>query len=135
VKAVVLVALGALVVVAMLNRDRAAPEVTVETAGCRPGFVWRQAGPDDAVCVGFLSRDRIALENRLAASRRTSDTATCRDGLVWREAFAGDTTCVTPWARKAVRIENALTAAQQLRSTRQTAISPERGLSAAPAAR
>ena len=133
-KALAVVA-GALIVLAMLNGKRAAPDVTIETAGCRPGFVWRQASPDDAVCVGFLSRDRIALENRLAASRRASDAATCRYGLVWREAFADDTTCVTPWARKAVRIENALAAAQQLRSTRQSAINSERGPSAAPAAR
>lgn len=111
---VVLATLGAMFALATLLPDRGMPAPIVETAGCLPGFVWRQAAPGDAVCVGFMSRDRVALENRLAPARRDpragSGAVACRDGMVWREAVAGDTTCVPPRVRDAVRRENELAA-------------------------
>jgi hypothetical protein len=93
-------------------------------ASCRLGFVPRQARPDDQVCVGRLSAQRVALENGLAASRRDPlappGSATCRQGLVWRQAFDGDTTCVSLRSRKTVLEENAL-AALEHGSIRQAA--------------
>lgn len=74
------------------------------------GFVWREARQDDHVCVTPQSRRRVALENRLAASRRNPEGAygpeTCVSGFVWREAYAGDTVCVTPSVRSLVKEEN-----------------------------
>ena len=120
--------------------DRQAPAPAIDTAGCRPGFVWRQAAPEDLVCVGYLSRDRIALENRLAASRRDPlappGSSACRDGLVWRLAVDGDTVCVTPRVRDRVREENVV-APHQDRSFRQAATiaASMRGVSGPAAAR
>lgn len=77
---------------------------------CMDGFVWREARQDDHVCVTPQSRRRVALENRLAASRRNPEGAygpeTCVSGFVWREAYAGDTVCVTPSVRSLVKEEN-----------------------------
>jgi hypothetical protein len=36
---------------------------------CREGFVWREAGPDDHVCVTPETRAQVALDNQQAASR------------------------------------------------------------------
>lgn len=87
-------------------------ERRVSPAACGPGQAPRGATPDDALCVASLSRDRVAIENRLAASRRAAErgaaTAGCRDGFVPREAVPGDAVCVTPGARAGVRLENRL---------------------------
>ena len=77
---------------------------------CGPGQVPRAAGPGDTVCVGALSHDRAAIENRRAGLRRDPDAAdpqACLPGLVWREAFARDQVCVAPRVREIVREENA----------------------------
>lgn len=82
---------------------------------CRPGFVWREAGPADRVCVTPESRALVRAENREADARRSPTGGaygpmTCRMGFVWREAFAGDYVCVTGERRTAVREENRLAA-------------------------
>ncbi|MEZ5983442.1 MAG: trypsin-like serine protease [Parvularculaceae bacterium] len=79
---------------------------------CKSGYVWREAKPDDYVCVPPQSRARTAQENAQAASRRDPDGAygpnTCISGYVWREAFDGDVVCVTPEVRALVKEENRL---------------------------
>lgn len=77
---------------------------------CAQGFVWRQAGANDNICVTPESRQRVAQENATAASRVNPRGAygpnTCIAGYVWREAFNGDVVCVTPQVRALVRQEN-----------------------------
>ena len=78
---------------------------------CVLGFVWREAGPGDHVCVTGLAREAARAENQLADSRRSpnggpSGPNTCKQGFVWREAFPGDQVCVPGTARSRVRGEN-----------------------------
>lgn len=77
---------------------------------CRSGYVWREAGPRDRVCVPPAARTRAAAENRAAVRLRDPAGAygpdTCISGYVWREAFEGDVACVTPSARQQAREEN-----------------------------
>ena len=78
---------------------------------CLVGFVWREAGPNDHVCVSGTSRGTAASENSLAASRRSPNGGpfgpdTCLPGYVWREAFAGDHVCVPGAARARAKQEN-----------------------------
>jgi hypothetical protein len=77
-------------------------------ARCRPGFVWREAGPTDAICAPPASRDQAAADN--AAARARIDPANpgrCLQGFVWREAFAGDHVCVAPGVRAQAAADNA----------------------------
>ena len=94
------------------------PPVAVPVgARCRMGFVWREAGPGDLVCVPPGSRSRAAQENAYAASRvnpyGSYGPQTCISGFVWREAFAGDRVCVTPAIRDLVRSENLMAASRR----------------------
>lgn len=85
------------------------PDKVAMIAGqCASGFVWRNAGPRDHVCVPPASRDRASQENGAAASRWVNAAKTCIPGMVWREAFAGDQVCVPPSVRDTVREENRL---------------------------
>jgi len=78
---------------------------------CLAGYVWREAGPNDFVCVTGQNRTTARDENMLAPSRRSPTGGafgpnTCVFGFVWREAFAGDFACVPSAARTRVRQEN-----------------------------
>lgn len=79
---------------------------------CKPGYVWRAAGPDDVVCVTPEVRERSWEENDLAESRRVGigpsgvDPDTCLSGFVWRDAFPGDTVCVPPESRDQAWADN-----------------------------
>ncbi len=78
---------------------------------CVQGFVWREAGRNDHVCVLPGSRSLVARENQSAGSRRNPRGGpygpdTCLQGFVWREAFAGDHVCVSTQRRVDVRNEN-----------------------------
>lgn len=78
---------------------------------CKPGFVARQAAPDDQVCVPPESRARVVGENARASVRWLAGPfgpKTCAQGLVWREAFVGDLVCVPPNIRELSAEENAL---------------------------
>ena len=80
---------------------------------CSPGYVWREARPNDLVCVTPGSRARVAEENRTASTRVQPGGGaygpnTCRGGYVWREAFSGDLVCVNPEIRTLVAQENQL---------------------------
>ena len=84
----------------------------VSAAGrCASGLVWREAGPDDHVCVSPTARSRVAAENAAASSHRAENGGaygpdSCRSGFVWREAFANDRVCVVPAARRRAQDEN-----------------------------
>jgi hypothetical protein len=81
-------------------------------AGCKPGYVWRDAKNGDGVCVTPEERAEAKAQNANAANNRRvgggpSGPNTCRDGYVWREAFAGDVVCVTPHERQKAKKQNA----------------------------
>jgi hypothetical protein len=72
---------------------------------CKSGFVWREAVPDDHVCVSPASRAATAQQNSEGAGHRLPNGGpygpdTCAQGFVWRDAFPGDHVCVTPAARQ-----------------------------------
>lgn len=79
-------------------------------SSCTPGYVWREANPQDLVCVVPSTRSATRTENSLAASRRNPRGAwgpnTCISGYVWREAYAGDVVCVTPASRARAHYDN-----------------------------
>jgi hypothetical protein len=92
------------------------PKTGVESAGpesqdCIPGYVWRQAIPEDRVCVTVATQARTAQDNALAGSRRNPGggpygAATCLSGFVFREAFTDDIVCVTPETRDQAVLDN-----------------------------
>jgi hypothetical protein len=78
---------------------------------CVSGYVWREAGPNDHVCVTGETRRQTATENASAASRRNPNGGaygpdTCLEGYVWREAFQGDHVCVTVDSRRQAALDN-----------------------------
>src|SRR5262245_46850250 len=82
---------------------------SADAAGCKPGFVWRDAKDGDGVCVTPDERAEAKLQNANAINnRRPGGGNTCRDGYVWREAFVGDAVCVTPHERQKAKQQNAL---------------------------
>jgi hypothetical protein len=86
---------------------------------CKPGFVWREAVPDDHVCVTPATRDAVKNQNLTADRNRTTGggahgTDTCLAGFVWRDAFPGDHVCVTPDARQQALNDNARVASRRV---------------------
>lgn len=76
---------------------------------CPVGFVWRNGGKKDWLCVDAMEAQRVARENLKAAetwSELPDGTRSCRSGLVPREAFQGDPVCVDPLRRESVRTMN-----------------------------
>lgn len=85
---------------------------------CKQGFVWREAGPNDHVCVTPGTRQATWDENALAASRREPGGGaygpeTCKQGFVWREAFPADLVCVPSDRRTQAKADNAEAAARR----------------------
>lgn len=77
-------------------------------AGCKSGYVWRDARDGDGVCVTPEQRDIAKRQNANASNNRTAAGGnTCRSGYVWREAWVGDTVCVTPTERAEAKAQNA----------------------------
>ena len=84
---------------------------------CITGFVWREAGPGDKVCVTPPLRTQAAAENRAAGATRQPGGGpygpnTCKQGYVWREAMAGDVVCVVPASRQQAAADNAAAASR-----------------------
>jgi hypothetical protein len=82
---------------------------------CLMGYVWREAGPGDKVCVTGSVRTRAWADNAVAPSRWVDGPYgphTCVDGYVWREAFPGDDVCVTGDVRTQARNDNAAAASR-----------------------
>lgn len=79
---------------------------------CVQGFVPRDAGAGDKVCVTPEVRAQTASENQLAAANRQPSGGaygpnTCKQGFVWREAFPNDFACVVPDSRSQAATDNA----------------------------
>jgi CubicO group peptidase (beta-lactamase class C family) len=88
---------------------------------CVNGFVWREARPDDHVCVTPPNRTLTAQENAAAASRRDPGHGgygplACAVPYVWREAFDGDTVCVPVDRRTQAHDDNAHAAERFVRN-------------------
>lgn len=86
---------------------------------CVAGYVWREAFPDDRVCVVPATRAQAAADNAQASARRSPSggaygPATCRQSYVWREARVGDLVCVTPATRQQVQADNASASSRKL---------------------
>jgi hypothetical protein len=78
---------------------------------CIAGYVWREAYPEDHVCVTQETHMRALQDNQLAGSRRkpgggASGADTCDVGFVWRDAFPGDRVCVTVETRTQAAQDN-----------------------------
>jgi hypothetical protein len=81
-------------------------------ADCKSGFVWREARPNDFVCVMPAQRSEAKAQNangpnNVQPGGGPYGPTTCRQGYVWREAWDGDTVCVTPTERQKAKNENA----------------------------
>jgi hypothetical protein len=81
-------------------------------ADCKSGFVWREARPNDFVCVTPPQRSEAKAQNangpnNVQPGGGAFGPTTCRQGYVWREAWEGDTVCVTPTERQEAKNENA----------------------------
>jgi hypothetical protein len=76
---------------------------------CKQGFVWREARPNDHVCVTPQTRAAVRDQNRQRTRLWVSGAYgphTCVQGYVWREAFQGDDVCVAPGFREQTRRDN-----------------------------
>ena len=86
----------------------AAPPTPPPAAGtCKEGYVYRQAGPSDNVCVPPASQAQAVADNAANASRKLVNVYgpdACAMGYVWREAYSGDKVCVTPETRARRRL-------------------------------
>jgi hypothetical protein len=95
----------------------------VAAAGCKSGYVWRDAKDGDGVCVTPEERAEAKQQNGNARNNRQAGGGaygpnTCRTGYVWREAFAGDVVCVTPYERTKAKQQNAANARRSTQATR-----------------
>ena len=84
---------------------------------CVQGYVWREAGPNDHVCVSGATRSQAQQDNAQAGARRQPGGGpygpdTCRQGFVWREAFPNDHVCVTGATRSEAQADNAQASAR-----------------------
>ena len=78
---------------------------------CKAPYVWREATPDDHVCVTKATHEKTLEDNNLALSRRDTrggnyGADTCQSGYVWRDIFEGDHVCVTPETRDQAAQDN-----------------------------
>ena len=84
---------------------------------CIQGYVWREARPDDTVCVTPDIRATVAKQNSTPGANKDpnagSGPQSCSQGYVWREAFDGDTICVTPAFRQQMLNDNAAAASRK----------------------
>jgi hypothetical protein len=85
---------------------------TTQRDACVKGYVWREAVPNDHVCVTPAVQQQTRQDNALADSRRNPNGGpygpdTCLVGYVWREAVANDHVCVTGATREQARSDNA----------------------------
>jgi hypothetical protein len=81
-------------------------------ADCKSGYVWREARPNDDVCVTPPQRSEAKAQNangpnNVQPGGGPYGPTTCRQGYVWREAYSGDVVCVTPTERQEAKDENA----------------------------
>lgn len=94
------------------------PKIPRSPDTCKPGYVWREAFPNDHVCVTPIIRSLMARQNSEAAHHRNPAGGphgpdTCLQGYVWREAEPSDRVCVVPEVRRQVAIDNAQAASRR----------------------
>jgi hypothetical protein len=82
---------------------------------CAEGYVWREAFPEDHVCVSPQVRDMVKEQNRNAGQYATKDG--CVPGYVFRMAGPRDQVCVTEDERDQAEQDNRL-ADTRLKSTK-----------------
>jgi hypothetical protein len=85
---------------------------------CQSGYVWREAVPDDRVCVTPEVKAQTIYDNSQVEERRNPsayDPETCIDGYVWREITPDDRVCVTRQARARVISDNSLNASRKVK--------------------
>ncbi len=108
------------------------PAITVLPYGpytCAPGYVWREAIPDDYACVTGDVRAQGWADNAQAMAR-VSPTGgaygpdTCIQGYVWREARPEDHVCVTPAMRDQAHYDNAQASARRASLAAPNATNP-----------
>jgi hypothetical protein len=92
------------VMTAPLTTEAATPQ---QARWCKQGYVWREATPNDYVCVRPSQRTQARSDNAHASERWLPGSYVCRQGYVWREARPNDYVCVTPSVRAQVRYDNA----------------------------
>jgi hypothetical protein len=73
---------------------------------CAEGFVWREAFPDDHVCVLPQVRDMVREQNRNAGQFTTKEGTECTPGYVFRMAGPRDQVCVTEDERDQAQQDN-----------------------------
>jgi hypothetical protein len=76
---------------------------------CVDGYVWREAFPNDFVCVTPAGRKKAADQNAAAAANHLAHSASCKPGFDWREASGpgnGDNVCVSEDDRQQAINEN-----------------------------
>jgi hypothetical protein len=100
--AALITALGSIygAIIAWFPKDDGS-HVVAKAEQCIPGYVWRQATPEDRVCVTMPTHEKTLEDNMQAGSRRDPrggphGADTCLTGFVWREVFIGDHICVLP---------------------------------------
>lgn len=85
---------------------------------CLPGYVWREAVPNDYVCVTPATRSQTAYDNSQKALRLRPIHARfygCVQGYVWRDAAPVDFVCVTPATNSQAAYDNSQAAYRQVR--------------------
>jgi hypothetical protein len=85
---------------------------------CIAGYVWREAVPNDHVCVTQATHDQAQLDNAQATARREPNGGpygpdTCKQGFVWRGATDTDHVCVTGDVRTQTAQDNQLAATRR----------------------
>jgi hypothetical protein len=91
---------------------------TAHANPCLQGFVYRDAYPNDEVCVTPNIRTETAQENADAGAHvqpggGAYGANTCAAGYVFRDAYPGDQVCVTPAERDEAAADNAAANARQ----------------------
>lgn len=111
--------LPALLLAALLALSASMAGAAPHPDACIEGYYWREAVPDDRVCVTPVVREQTARDNQLAGSRREPQGGaygadTCKPGFVWREARPNDRVCVTPDVREQTARDNRLAHTRRL---------------------
>ena len=104
------------ITISLISRTPASGTAVVRVQSTQPerciiGYVWREAGPNDRVCVTGIRRTQVRDENAAADDTRNPNGGpfgpnTCKQGFVWREAFQDDVVCVVPSSRTQAQDEN-----------------------------
>ncbi len=74
---------------------------------CKAGYVWREAVPNDHVCVLPAQRTQANRDNNLHKQNSKNNLGGCPRGLVQRNASFTDTVCVSPRVKTQMIKDNA----------------------------